>query len=53
MQGQSGALRARFLAPGTRIGRYTIVRRLASGGMAELYLARVEGLRGFETLVAL
>ena len=53
MQGQSGALRARFLAPGTRIGRYTIVRRLASGGMAELYLARVEGLRGFEKLVAL
>jgi serine/threonine protein kinase len=46
-------MRARFLAPGTRIGRYTIVRRLASGGMAELYLARVEGLRGFEKLVAL
>ena len=42
MQGQGEAMRARFLAPGTRIGRYTIVRRLASGGMAELYLARVE-----------
>jgi len=53
MNGQGEALRARFLAPGTRIGRYTIVRRLATGGMAELYLARVEGLRGFEKLVAL
>ncbi len=41
------------LAPGTRLGRYRLVRRLAIGGMAELYLARAEGLAGFTKLVAL
>src|SRR3954468_13791247 len=39
------------LAPGMRLGRYRIVRRLAVGGMAEIFLARVEGMRGFEKLV--
>jgi len=39
------------LAPGMRLGRYRIVRRMAVGGMAEIFLARVEGLRGFERLV--
>ncbi len=38
---------------GTRIGRYVILRRLAAGGMAELYLARAEGIARFEKLVAL
>src|SRR5207244_9099213 len=31
------------LAPGTRVGRYELVRRLAVGRMAELYLARQAG----------
>ncbi|HTE55440.1 MAG TPA: serine/threonine-protein kinase [Kofleriaceae bacterium] len=40
--------------PGSlRIGRYTVVRRLGSGGMADVYLARAEGEAGFERLVAL
>ncbi|MCR9164936.1 MAG: serine/threonine protein kinase [Nannocystaceae bacterium] len=29
------------LAPGRRLGRYAVVRRLAVGGMAELHLARI------------
>src|SRR6185295_19907181 len=36
-----------------RLGRYELVRRLAVGGMAELYLARAKGIEGFEKLVAL
>ncbi|HET6581805.1 MAG TPA: serine/threonine-protein kinase [Nannocystaceae bacterium] len=35
-----------------RIGRYEVVRRLALGGMAELFLGRVTGMSGFEKLVA-
>ena len=38
---------------GVRIGRYTVLRRLGSGGMADVYLARAEGEAGFERLVAL
>lgn len=34
-----------------RIGHYTILRRLATGEMAEIFLARVVGLAGFEKLV--
>src|SRR5207253_2156885 len=41
------------LAAGTRLGRYELVRRLAVGGMAELYLARQAGIGGFQKLVAL
>jgi serine/threonine-protein kinase len=36
-----------------RLGRYTLVRELGSGGMASVYLARVHGTGGFEKLVAL
>ncbi len=39
--------------PGDRLGRYTVVRRLASGGMAEVYLARHEGPKGFSKLVVI
>jgi serine/threonine protein kinase len=46
-------LRARVLEPGTQLGRYTIVRRIGSGGMAELYLARARGIGGFDKLFAL
>lgn len=41
------------LGPGARLGRYEIVRRLAVGGMAEIFLARAVGLDGFEKLVVL
>ena len=34
-------------APGDRIGRYIIDRRLGVGGMAEAYLAHAEGPSGF------
>jgi serine/threonine protein kinase len=33
---------------GRQVGRYVIVRHLASGGMAELYIARQEAMGGFE-----
>jgi serine/threonine protein kinase len=40
---------------GQRIGRYQPIRRLAVGGMAEIYLARLPGvgIEGFEKLVVL
>src|SRR6202142_1688145 len=40
---------------GQRIGRYEPIRRLAVGGMAEIYLARLPGvgIEGFEKLVVL
>jgi tRNA A-37 threonylcarbamoyl transferase component Bud32 len=43
------------LDSGQRIGRYQPIRRLAVGGMAEIYLARLPGvgLEGFEKLVVL
>jgi hypothetical protein len=45
------------LAPGQRLGRYQLIRRLAVGGMAEIFLARLpgvgQGLEGFEKLVVL
>lgn len=41
------------LPPGTRLGRYEIVRMLSMGGMGELYLARTSGIEGFEKEFAL
>lgn len=48
-----GHAHAAGLAPGTRLGRYTLVRRFAMGGMAELYLAQQSGAAGFSKFVAL
>jgi serine/threonine protein kinase len=36
-----------------RIGRYVVLRRIAVGGMAELFLAKQLGLDGFERAVAI
>jgi len=38
---------------GRQVGRYAVVRHLASGGMAELYIARQESVGGFEKQVVL
>jgi len=35
------------------LGPYTLLRRLAAGGMAEVYLGKVAGAAGFEKLVAI
>ena len=41
------------LAAGTMLGKYEVVRKLAMGGMAEIYLARLRGTAGFEKLVVI
>jgi serine/threonine protein kinase len=38
---------------GRRVGRYTVVKHLASGGMAELYVARQQAVGGFEKQLVL
>ena len=37
---------------GRQLGRYEILTQLASGGMASVYIARAQGVAGFERLVA-
>src|SRR4051812_7865173 len=37
----------------TRFGKYSLVARLATGGMAEIFLARLQGVAGFEKLVCI
>jgi len=37
----------------THIGKYQLVRRVATGGMAEIFLARAKSIQGFEKLVVL
>ncbi|MBX7077641.1 MAG: protein kinase [Nannocystaceae bacterium] len=49
MEGTAQRTRSRgSLAPGSQVGRYVLGRRLAKGGMAELYLAKAVGIAGFE-----
>ncbi len=38
---------------GTRLGKYQLLRRLATGGMAEIFLARAQSIHGFEKQVVL
>jgi serine/threonine protein kinase len=37
----------------TRLGKYEVLRRIASGGMAEIFLGRFKGIEGIERLVVL
>ncbi|HEX4620925.1 MAG TPA: protein kinase, partial [Myxococcaceae bacterium] len=39
--------------PGANLGRYSLVARIAVGGMAEIWLARQAGPRGFERVVVI
>jgi serine/threonine protein kinase len=42
-----------ILAPGQKLDRYELLTPIASGGMATVWLARLQGKRGFEKLVAI
>ena len=42
-----------LFSKGQRLGKYQLIRRLAVGGMAEIYLAQASGLEGFEKLVVI
>lgn len=39
--------------PGQKVGRYVVVGKLATGGMAEIWLARQAGPKGFEKVVVI
>ena len=36
-----------------RFGKYLLFHKIATGGMAELYKAKITGVRGFEKIVAI
>jgi len=38
------------MVAGSRLGRYELLARIATGGMGEIFLARLEGAAGFEKL---
>ena len=44
---------AEELQRGDALGRYEIIERIATGGMAEIFLGRVRGTAGFDKLVAI
>ena len=50
---QSGAIPAPDDLTGTSIGPYEVLSRLATGGMAELLLAKRTGIEGFQKVVVL
>ena len=52
MAGASGGAPARDLV-GRKLGRYEVLAQLAAGGMATVYVARAQGVAGFERLVAI
>ena len=48
-----GAAATELIAPGTQLGKYRVIHRIAFGGMAEIYLALASGIQGFEKYVVL
>src|SRR3954471_14025789 len=48
-----GAAAVALIAPGTKLGKYRVLHRIAFGGMAEIYLARATGIQGFEKYLVL
>ena len=44
---------AAAVAPGTRLGKYEILKRLATGGMAEIFLVHSTSMPGIEKLLVL
>ncbi len=42
-----------LVAPGQQLGKYEIIEKLATGGMAEIFLARASGMLGFQKLVVI
>ena len=53
LAGASGEDRLSRPMAGRQLGRYEILTQLASGGMASVYVARAQGVAGFERLVAI
>lgn len=51
--GAPGDARLSRSMAGRQLGRYEILTQLASGGMASVYIARAQGVAGFERLVAI
>ncbi len=49
----SMAIHPANMGPGAMIGRWEVIRRLGSGGMADVYLAHSKGEAGFEKRVAI
>ena len=49
----STALQATRDLSGKKLGRYEMLAQLAAGGMATVYVARAQGVAGFERLVAI
>ena len=41
------------MSTATRFGKYDLLALLATGGMAEIWLARISGMAGFEKLVVI
>jgi len=50
---QDSASSGPAIGPVKRFGRYTLVKKLATGGMAEIWLARQRGLAGFNRFVVI